>query len=151
MDKPLNEIMQFDHIVRVNPDGTVTDANMSVGDTGSYFDLMVDSDGTDIFEMSAGWSLLSGWTGQHGYNGPVMHPSEYIGGALEGYIFHNPGYYVVLEVAGLSDHEWQVSTFTGTKTCSRCGLLPLDDDDMQSTCQDDMPAGWAIAYKPLED
>jgi hypothetical protein len=144
--------MEFDHIIRVNADGTITeDLDMSTMDRGSYFDLAVDQDGTDIFDMSAGWTLLSGFTGQYGYNGPVMHASEYVGGGLERHIRETPGYYVVLIVNALESHVWQESRFTGTTTCSRCGLLPLDADDMETTCQIDEPAGWAIAYKPLDD
>src|SRR5690606_22027104 len=28
------------------------------------------------------WEALTGYTGQHGYTGPTMHASEYLGGAL---------------------------------------------------------------------
>lgn len=33
-----------------------------------------------------------------------------------------------------TQHEWQIARFTGNKTCARCGLLPLDDDDALSEC-----------------
>lgn len=36
-------------------------------------------------------------------------------------------------IAGLC-HDWQISKFTETKTCSKCGLLPLDQDDTDSPC-----------------
>ena len=32
------------------------------------------------------------------------------------------------------EHTWQIGRFTGTRTCSTCGLLPLDEDDTASTC-----------------
>ncbi len=32
-------------------------------------------------------------------------------------------------------HDFQQSRFTGTTTCSRCGLLPMDDDDMETPCR----------------
>ncbi len=35
---------------------------------------------------------------------------------------------------GRKAHEWQVSRFTETTTCSKCGLLPLDRDDVESSC-----------------
>ena len=152
MERSLNDIMEFDHIIRVNTDGSIDeDLDMSVMDSGSYFDLVVDEDGNDIFEMSTGWELLRGFTGQYSYNGPVMHPSEYVGGGLERHILETPGYYVVLEVKALEAHVWQVSRFTGTKTCERCGLLPLDEDDTESTCESSEPVGWAIAYRPLTE
>ena len=31
-------------------------------------------------------------------------------------------------------HVWQTARFTGNRTCSRCGLLPLDDSDVSSDC-----------------
>lgn len=31
-------------------------------------------------------------------------------------------------------HRWQYGRLTGAKTCERCGLLPLDDDDIASRC-----------------
>ena len=32
-------------------------------------------------------------------------------------------------------HKWQTARFTGTVTCERCGLLPIDQDDLDSPCQ----------------
>lgn len=32
-------------------------------------------------------------------------------------------------------HEWQRGAMTGARTCERCGLLPLDDDDNESSCE----------------
>lgn len=148
----LNNVMEFEHVIRVHNDGTVSDSPYSVGSQDAYFDLTVTEDGTDQFDMSEGWELLTGFTGQYGYNGPVMHSSEYIGGGLAQHILETPGDYVVLEVSSYSsEHEWQLSTFTGTKTCAVCGLLPLDAEDAESFCRDDSPAGWAVAFKPLEE
>lgn len=45
-----------------------------------------------------GWELLTGFTGQYGYNGPVLHPSEYIGGGLAAHILATPGQYAVATV-----------------------------------------------------
>jgi len=39
------------------------------------------------------------------------------------------------ECDALTAHEWQTARFTGAVTCARCGLLPLDDDDMASECE----------------
>jgi hypothetical protein len=52
-----------------------------------------------------GWVLLDGWTGQYGYTGPVMHPSEYIGGALEEHIRRTPGTYVAIPVETAGEDE----------------------------------------------
>lgn len=45
------------------------------------------------------WEFYSsGYTGQHMYNGPVMHNSEMLSGRLEADILANPGAYVVTSV-----------------------------------------------------
>lgn len=31
-------------------------------------------------------------------------------------------------------HQWQSGRFTGTTTCRVCGLLPLDQDDIDTEC-----------------
>lgn len=46
----------------------------------------------------AGWDVLEGYTGQYGYRGAVMHPSEYIGGDLARDILAHSGVYVVTVV-----------------------------------------------------
>lgn len=128
MGKELNDIMEFDHIIRVAEDGTITEPR----DIYGYFDLNVAMDGTDQFEMSDGWELLQGFTGQYSYNGPVMHPSEFIGGGLERHIRETPGYYVALVVNGSCDYD-------GTTEC-----------DVEHGCECE-PAGWAVAFKPSKE
>ena len=128
----LNSVMEFEHVIRVAADGTVTDSPYSVGSRDAYFDLNVTADGVDEFDMSEGWELLKGFTGQHGYNGPVMHSSEYIGGGMARDILETPGDYVALEVSG------------------RCEYDGSTDCDVETGC-DCEPAGWAVAFKPLEE
>jgi hypothetical protein len=110
---PLNEAMEFDHVIQVHPDGTFTDA----------------PDGVHAPELNAendtvsgdGWSLLRGFTGQHGYSGPIMHDSEFIGGGLARHILETPGYYVALVAYYWTDENDN----------------PLDEPYLE---------GWAIAY-----
>jgi hypothetical protein len=127
--RTLNDLMQFDHVVRVHPDGTVTD---DVPDVWAP-DLLMDTDGDgsildehekDYTEQAQrqGWRLLTGWTGQDRYNGCIMHASEYVGGGLETHIRENPGLYVCITV--------------------KC--LPTSEDG-ETEC-----AGWAIAYRAEE-
>lgn len=117
----LNGVMQFDHVVRVNQNGTVSE------DTPGIYapELLMGTDGdgqilaaheADYTEAARrqGWELERGWTGQYGYSGPVMHPSEYIGGALADHILETPGYWVAISV----------------------------EDDTEEG------AGWAVAYQP---
>jgi hypothetical protein len=117
--RPLNEIMEFDHPVQIGPDGTVTDhvpgvyapeLVMETDDDGQ----ILDGHEADYTEQARqrGWELLTGWTGQYGYRGLVMHPSEYLGGALADHIRETPGTYVVLAVECDQDSDpagWAVA------------------------------------------
>lgn len=120
----LNDVMEIGMVVRVNETGQV----MPLPLYSFYAELNVATDGTDEFNLPEGWELLTGFTGQYSYNGPVMHPSEFIGGGLETYILETPGYYVALVVEGHCDYD-------GTTDC---------DPETGCNCE---PAGWAIAYK----
>lgn len=111
----LSEMMEFDHVVTVASDGSVVDAS-------TIYAPEVSASDEEPFVMGGdGWEVLRGFTGQYGYRGHVLHPSEYIGGALERHILENPGHYVAVEVR---DED---------------GGFPDGD-----------PIGWAVAYKPLE-
>lgn len=81
----LNDVMEFDHVVTVHDDGTVTD-----GPAGVYAPELFDG------EVGSGWELLDGYSGQYRYSGPIMHASEYIGGDMERDILDTPGAYVAL-------------------------------------------------------
>ena len=91
--RSLDDIMEFDHVIHVDTDGAITEPR------GIY---APDLWGGELLSPSAeegGWRLLSGFTGQHGYNGPCMHPSEFIGGHLEDHIRETPGFWVALVCA----------------------------------------------------
>ena len=34
-----------------------------------------------------------------------------------------------------SPHAWQRARFTGNMTCANCGLMPMDEDDMETECE----------------
>ena len=125
----LNEVMEFDHVIEVHADGTVTDSEES-----PYFDLtyyLTDAE-TGLWELETsipeGWSLMSGYTGQYGYNGPCMHQSEYIGGGMARDILETPGLYVALIVRSDCGHTEEF--------CN-------EEDGCQ--CE---PESWAVAHKP---
>lgn len=107
-DRPLNEIMEFDHVVISDGTGYVTDAPRNIyGPDGIYGDLYGDSPDFSVNEcaLQAGWQLFSkGYTGQFG-GGDIMHNSEYIGGRLEHDIRYTPGYYVACVVQWLDDED----------------------------------------------
>lgn len=96
MVKDLNAIMEFDHPVRVDTDGTVTDTGLDDVHAPTLLDQELDSDKWEFFT----W----GYTGQYGTNGPIMHNSEYIGGRLAKDILSTPGVYVAI-VADWSPDE----------------------------------------------
>lgn len=84
-EPPLNERMEFDHVIQVHADGSVTDAN------GVYAPTLYDGEVDD-----KSWTLMNGYSGQDRYAGPIMHNSEFIGGRMEDDILAEPGYYVAL-------------------------------------------------------
>ncbi len=90
----LSDLMDFDHVIRVHDDGTITEPK------GIYAPEL---DGEEFVGGYDDWELLRGFTGQYSYSGPVMHPSEFIGGGLERHIRETPGYYVALVVAEIND------------------------------------------------
>ena len=83
-------------VIYSHGDGTVSDV------AGVYAPEYDTEDGADPADP-AGWELLRGYTGQHGYSGPVMHASEYVGGALARDILDTPGTYAVVYVSDLAD------------------------------------------------
>lgn len=114
----LNSVMEFDHVIHVHRDGSVSEP------TGVYapeLNAINDGDGSHTAETdpelcrqaeSSGWTLESGRTGQYSYSGPCMHPSEFIGGGLAEHILATPGYWVAVVVYEDDDSDpehWAVA------------------------------------------
>lgn len=104
----LNKIMEFDHVITVGADGTVSD-----GPAGVYAPEVWSADSyaagreADI-EDGQGWALMRGYTGQYASAGsPWMHASEYIGGRMARDILETPGLYVA--IADLDGDSWAVA------------------------------------------
>jgi hypothetical protein len=92
----LNAIMEFDHVVQVHPDGTVTD-----GPTGVYAPTLSDEE-----LDSPHWQFFSaGYSRQDSYGGPIMHNSESIGGNLARDILTEPGIYAAIVAYWTPDVE----------------------------------------------
>lgn len=132
----LNNLMEFDHVIQVNPDGTVSDDVSGV--YAPELSMSVDADGQilDGAEQEyiaeakrQGWDLQAGWTGQHAYRGVVMHPSEFVGGGLADHIMETPGLWVVISVETDDDSEdaagWAVA-YRQTDFCQTCGVAVVD-------------------------
>jgi hypothetical protein len=106
----LNDIMELDHVIHVAEDGTITERAPEGDQSWPYAPELLalsSEDGSHLPDTDpdlqrqaadAGWTLETGWTGQHGYRGPCMHPSEYIGGGIERHIRETPGYWVAVVV-----------------------------------------------------
>lgn len=112
--RALSDEMDFDHVIEVLPDGTIIDRPDVYAP-----ELYGVSGGTETIE---GWTLLTGYSGQDRYSGPIMHNSEQIAGGIARDVLGTPGVYVALV----------------------CLWEPEDDDDPE-----DGPVleGWAIARK----
>ena len=128
----LNDLMPIDHVVRITEFGTVEDAPHDIYAPEVYVECADDDAGSVLADAEAamiksvedqGWELMTGYTGQWHYYGPIMHVSEYIGGQLEADIRSTPGLYVAVEVGGLYSTESQEQE------------------------QSDEPIGWVVARK----
>ena len=89
-EKTLNEIMSFDRVIRVHEDGTIEENVL-----GMYAPELHDGELHQHWD-SPEWALVSGFSGQYGYSGPLMHQSEVIGGGMEDRIRETPGLWVAL-------------------------------------------------------
>lgn len=125
--RDLSAAMEFDACYRVHADGTMTDVM-----DAPYVEMI---DG----ELSApdGWRLMTGYTGQHGYNGPSMHSSEFIGGRMARDILETPGLYIVV-----ADYP----TGCAEGECEEC------EDGGSGECDHGSgePDGWGVAFLPDE-
>lgn len=126
-ERSLSDIMDFDHVIQVLPDGTVTENN-----DGHYAPDMEEG---ELQQVKPFWSLMTGYTGQYGYNGPSMHSSEFIGGRMARDILSTPGFYVAV-----------VDKYMG---CYNDPNVENPECDIESGCDCD-DNGWAVAYHHSE-
>lgn len=88
----LNDMLSDYAVIRSTGTGELAGVSLVADTNQPYFEE--DPDGDD-HELDDPWSLLTGFTGQHGYSGPGLHASEYIGGGLARHILDTPGLYTV--------------------------------------------------------
>lgn len=92
--RPLNEVMEFEHVIEVLDDGLIIDRP--------------DLHAPELYDGELGddkWTLMNGYSGQDRYSGPVMHNSEFIGGGMERDIRSEPGVYVALVCTWLDTED----------------------------------------------
>lgn len=128
----LNNLAEFDHPIQVHPDGSVTDAPANVYAPSVYEYLDEDGQSTGPPEIDgSGWEFVDGFSGQQGYSGPVMHPSEYLGGGMARHVLENPGIYVVVEDMNPEDPDdligWCLLKKTGAVMASRRTAVSVGD------------------------
>lgn len=96
----LNDVMEFGHVIEVRADGSIIDRPDLYAP-----ECYGEPDGSIDFAGYKGWTALDGYSGQDRYSGPIMHPSEYVGGGLARDILSTPGVYVVVVVDDLDEPE----------------------------------------------
>ena len=114
----LNSVMELDTVVHVTVDGRVI--------------VRHDIHAPDVYDSelpdSSEWTLMTGYSGQHGSTGANLHSSEFVGGGLARDILATPGLYVAC-----------------VDTVTSCDMCDPDDGD---GCDDDHIAGWVVATIP---
>lgn len=121
----LRERLEFGRPVRVEAGGYVEPVDLL---PGLHVERLEDDDAATV----APWRPMTGYSGQHGYAGPTMHTSEYVGGQLAADILATPGLYVMVE-----SH-----TSEGLEECD------ADDDAHDAGACDCTLAGWAVLTIP---
>lgn len=127
----LNDAMEFDHVIQVHPDGTVTDGPAGIYAPEVYPDYY--PDGSDY--ISEPWTLLRGYSGQAVKDRSAnahMHNSEAIGGRMARDILETPGLYAAVVL------DWPCDTGYG---CDG------PDHNSGEPCDADHAEGWVVAYR----
>ena len=107
----LNSLVKFDSAFIVTSEG-IEDAHEV------YVPAVQNADVRDIYIESTNWEALTGYTGQYGYNGAVLHASETLSGGLARDILEDVGgIYAVTVVEDMDDPEnpagWCVLKYVG--------------------------------------
>ena len=130
----LNSQMEFGGAYTIDADGEV---KSSSDYPPSFIDDECDG---------SGWTPVTGFSGQHGYSGPVMHPSEQLGGKMEDYVYENPGTYALVEAIYTTDEDGNEQDW-GSDMPEGWVLLRKNDDAPETTPATDNP--YADAMNPL--
>lgn len=111
--------MDFDHPFRLHADGSIEDAP----NVRAYWvpEIAHDPHG-DVTIYSDTWKAMTGLTGQHGYNGAVLHPSEVMSCGVVG---------AMLRIVENAEHPVAFA------------LTEVRDEDLSHP---ETPIGWAILY-----
>lgn len=119
----LSSIMEFDHVIEVHADGSVSDNAWAWRTPELHDGVLMQPEPPPAVQ----WSLV-GHSSQQG-GGQIMHNSETITGGLADEILETPGYYVAIVCNWLCDCEAH--------------------DMIDGECSRDHTEGWAVAFRPL--
>lgn len=131
----LNSVIDFDSPFRIVR--TLDTGETVIADTNNVHapsvQLFVDKNGNGVYEEeiddrpwndSPYWEAVNGYSGQHGYSGPTMHTSEYLGGNMARDVLADIGStYVAVTVECLAN--WDAT----------------EEEEMEVR---DNPAGWML-------
>lgn len=96
------QAIEFDHVFTLARSHSGKLYVLDEDPQGLYAPDVFNDESGDVEVQSDDWEALTGMTGQHGYNGAVMHPSEFIGAGiartLAEYAEDGPASFVVTEV-----------------------------------------------------
>lgn len=107
---------EFDFTYTIDKDGNIGASDEYTPFVSNHPDMGEDVEGD--------WELLAGHSGQYGYNGAVMHPSE------------QWGEWAIADLKNLADVEGETLHFSVVEVRDEDGNYP-DGDSI----------GWAVAYK----
>jgi hypothetical protein len=90
----LSDAVEFDSPFRVYEGGKIGDAE------DIYAPELMDGE-----LLGDGWAFISGYSGQDGYSGPIMHSSEYLGGKMAQDVLDEPGLYCMVPAYYTNDED----------------------------------------------
>ena len=99
----LDDYLELDSTsITIDENGVATETGEYPPEQGNYGHIDDYMDGLE----REGWTPVEGITGQHGYNGPVNHPSESLSGSgAARNIVSNPGTYAVVSVYSVDEDD----------------------------------------------
>lgn len=97
----LSHLIEFDVAFTITPHHLIVDP----GEGSPAPEVHVVDDG-DVHVCSDEWETWSdGMSNQWGYSGPILHPSEFLGGGMARELLATPGEYVITEVVDPDDPD----------------------------------------------
>ena len=144
-DAELNNAVEFDSPFFVLPGDsgrcTVLTYPHTPIDPPMVLSVMLVEGGEPELDGLDGWQPVTGYSGQHGYSGPVMHASEYLGGGMARDL-----------LSGELGAGWFVITSVESDACDDFrmhGQCTPDGGDCGRNCSEE-PAGWILLHKPVD-